>query len=584
MSTAVQDTQNTDHDSMVAALDRDVADLVSQRDSWANTTVAERMAIIAEIRDCLYPVINRWVELATQHKGIPAGSPLAGEEWTSGPYALMSACNSLLETLSKMPGKTFVDELPVRDVGDQQIAVKVLPHSLWDRLLLSGVSAEIWMEKGVTRDNLKANTASGYDTPEGQRKGKVSLVLGAGNIAAIPPLDCFQKLFTENQVVILKMNPVNAYLAEVLTPALKPLIDRGALRIVSGGADMGEYLCNHPDIEEIHITGSDLTHDVIIWGPGEEGRKNKEAGTPRNNRRITSELGAVCPTIVVPGPWSEADLSFQAEQVATQKLHNSGFNCVACQMLLVPESWDKTDRFLDQLRGTIANAPDRPLYYPGAKDRLGQYTEAYPQSKRINPESASADRLVVPLHDARNSHAESREVFAPLLTELRLPGNSAEAYLEKAIAYCNDNLHGTLGANIVIHPSTRREIGEVRFQQLIASLHYGCIAINTWTGVGFLTVQGAWGAFPGHTLDDVQSGIGFVHNTYLFDRPERTVVEAPWRPFPRNLLSGGMTLLPRPPWFVTNKRAHVVGELLTRFVYKPGWLKLPRIFLNALRG
>ncbi|WP_198962735.1 aldehyde dehydrogenase family protein [Mangrovitalea sediminis] len=565
-------------------LDRDIATLDGAKQAWTRTSIAERMALLSAVRECLYPVISRWAELAAQHKGIPEGSPLAGEEWTSGPYALMSACNALLETFSKLQGKTYIDELPVRDVPGGRIAMRVLPHNLWDRLLMSGVTAEVWMEPGITRDNLKENTASAYDIPEGQRQGKLSLVLGAGNIAAIAPLDCFQKLFTENQVVILKLNPVNEYLREVLQPALKPLIDRNVLRIVTGGAEVGEYLSNHPAIEEIHITGSGITHDAIIWGPGEEGRRNKAAGTPRNNRRITSELGAVCPTIVVPGPWSEADLRFQAEQVATQKLHNSGFNCVACQMLLVPEYWHQTEAFLDQLRGTMATAPDRPLYYPGAKDRIGTYTEKYPKAERLSAPQASADRVIVPLRGQGHDHAHNNEVFAPLMTEMRLPGDTAEAYLRNAIEYCNTHLHGTLGANIVIHPATIKEIGKVRFDELIASLKYGCIAINTWTGVGFLTVQAVWGAYPGHTLDDVQSGIGFVHNTYLFDRPERTVVTAPWRPFPRNLLSGELTLLPKPPWFVTHRRAHIVGELLTRFLYKPGWLKLPRIFINALRG
>ncbi len=210
------------------------------------------------------------------------------------------------------------------------MAATVLPHSIWDYLLLSGVKVDVWMEPGVTKDNLAQHTASIYGDPNSlqHKKGKVSLVLGAGNIAAIAPLDVFQKLFSENQVVILKMNPVNEYLIEFLTPALKPLIDRGVLehcarrrrrRPVFGG--------NHPTVEEIHITGAGASHDAIVWGVGEEGGANKAAGTPKNNRTITSELGAVCPTIVVPGPWSTADISFQAEQVATQKkLHNSGFN------------------------------------------------------------------------------------------------------------------------------------------------------------------------------------------------------------------------------------------------------------------
>ena len=44
------------------------------------------------------------------------------------------------------------------------------------------------------------------------------------------------------------------------------------------------------------------------------------------------------------------------------------------------------------------------------------------------------------------------------------------------------------------------------------------------------------------------------------------------------------TMLPKPPWFVTNKKAHILGELLTQFEHKPSFLKIPRIFLNAMLG
>jgi aldehyde dehydrogenase (NAD(P)+) len=81
-----------------------------------------------------------------------------------------------------------------------------MPHSIWDHLLLSGVKAEVWMQQGVTAASLPDHAALAYDIPIADRVGKVALILGAGNIASIAPLDVFQKLFLENQVVILKMN------------------------------------------------------------------------------------------------------------------------------------------------------------------------------------------------------------------------------------------------------------------------------------------------------------------------------------------------------------------------------------------
>ena len=565
-------------------LDQAVSELSSNCQTWAGTGIEERIAILAEIKDRLMEVAEPWALTAARHKQIPENSPLVGEEWVSGPYTVMAACNGLMATLGAMKDKKFLDALPVRDISERQISVSVVPHSIWDHLLMSGVKAEVWLQEGVTRQNLAQHTASAYDTPADQRKGSVGLVLGAGNIAAIAPLDCFQKLFLEHAVVILKMNPVNEYLVEFLRPALEPLIKRGFLQIVTGGVEAGEYLCNHPLVESIHITGAEASHDAIVWGSGDEAINNRLANTPRNSRKMTSELGAVCPTIVVPGPWTRADIKFQAEQVATQKLHNAGFNCVACQMLILPADWNQRVEFLDAVRKALIESPPRGLYYPGAEDRVDAFCQHYPDAEVLSSPGHDQRRVVVPLKaKAQQDYAENTEVFAPVLSVMDMRGSDAESYLENAISYCNEHLHGTLGSNILIHPKVKRQLAN-KWNRMIGELKYGCIAINAWTGLGFLTVQTPWGAFPGHTIDDIQSGKGFVHNTFMFDQVERSIVEAPFRPFPRTLLHGSFTLLPRPPWFVTNKKADKLGMLLTRFQHSPGWLKIPRIFLNALLG
>lgn len=564
-------------------LDAALGELVAAGDDWAQTGNGERVAILTKIKDDLMRVSDVWVTEAARQKMIPKNSSLVGEEWLSGPYAVMSACNGLIETLTNMTGKTYLDRLPKRDLPNGQLAVKVVPHNIWDRLLLSGVSAEVWMQKSVTRDTLGQHAAGAYDTPPENRKGKVALILGAGNISSITPLDCFQKLFQENQVVILKMNPVNEYLIDFFAVALKSLIDRNALRIVKGGVDVGAYLCNHPDVAEIHITGAATSHDAIVWGKGAAEIKNKKAGTPINDRPMTSELGGVGPVIVVPGPWTDADISFQAEQIATQKLHNSGFNCIACQMMILPSDWDKSDVLVDRIEKVMNSAPGRGLYYPGAEKRLQDFAAHSKNVVRFErPESEAC--LIVANKDDPDGWFEANEVFAPALSIHKIAGTDAAAYLRAAIKYSNDALYGTLGANILIHPATKRAIGKKKFDEILLELKYGTIAVNAWTGLGFLLAQVPWGAFPGHTLDNVQSGIGIVHNSYMFDRSERTVVAAPFRPFPRNLLSGGITLLPRPPWFITNKKQRQIGKLLTEFQHKPSWLKIPAIFFFALLG
>jgi acyl-CoA reductase-like NAD-dependent aldehyde dehydrogenase len=567
-----------------AAYDIDLKALDAAKDCWARTSLDDRIAVLQAVKDNLMRVADEWVDAAGKAKGIPQGSPLLGEEWTSGPYAVMSCCNGLIDTLSQMEGKTFLDGLKKRSLPSGQTAVRVVPHSIWDRLLISGVHADVWMQKGVTPANLKNNAASAYDIPADQRRGKVALVLGAGNIAAITPLDAFQKLFLENQVVLLKMNPVNDYLTEPLQAALKPLIDRDALRIHRGDGPAGAYLTTHPLVEEIHITGARATHDLIVWGPGEEGEKNKAANTPKNTRHMTSELGAVCPTIVVPGPWTKADLRFQAENIATMKLHNGGFNCVAVQSLILPKGWDKTAELMGNVADVMAKHTKRAAYYPGAEDRQKAFVDHAKSPQKLDRGADVAPLYLADMAEGDSDWLTQTEVFTSALGVMHIEAQNAETYLIEAIKWANDTLYGTLGGNIIIHPATIRAMGRKRFEEIIAEFRYGAIAINAWSGLAFLVTACPWGGFAGATLQNVQSGVGTVHNTFMLENVERTVIEAPFRPFPRNLLSGGMSLLPRPPWFVSNKRQHHIGRLLTRFQHKPSWFKLPRIFFHALLG
>jgi len=561
-------------------LDDDLQLLTRHKQLWAQTDVAARLAILARIRDAADRVAEDWAQTAAGKKGLDANAPQAGEEWLTGPYAVITYCNALIDTLSRVAGNRHLEGLPMRELPIGQLAVRVVPHSLWDRLLLSGVRAEVWMEPGVTRANLAQHTAAAYAHPT---SGKVALVLAAGNIAAIAPLDCLHKLFVENEVVLLKLSPVNDYLAAFLNAALAALVETGFLRIVGGDSAVGQYLANHPLVETIHITGSAAALDAIVWGTGAEAAANRRAGTPKNKRPITSELGGVSPTIVVPGPWSAADIAFQAEHVATQKLHNAGFNCVACQVLVLSADWPHKTAFVRALEAALATSAARPLYYPGAEARLTEFQSGLTGQTAALPESANQCRIF-PFEAGGSPIAETFEVFAPALAVTELPSSDPEAFLIAAIAYANRDLAGSLGANILIHPRTLRRIGQRRFDGIVADLRYGAIAINAWTGLAFLLPQARWGAFPGPTLDSVQSGIGAVHNAMLFDRAERTVVQAPFTPFPRSLLRLSFTLLPRPPWFIANRRANVLGRLLTRFQARPSLAKLPAIFANALRG
>ncbi len=128
--------------------------LSAARQRWAETSVNRRLALLRQIKDALAGIAPAWVAAAAAAKGLPAGDPLAGEEWLAGPCALMVGCNGLIATLEQLEEKTFLRRIPLRTLADGRLALRVVPGTLWDRLLLSGVRAEIWMQPGVNRAHL----------------------------------------------------------------------------------------------------------------------------------------------------------------------------------------------------------------------------------------------------------------------------------------------------------------------------------------------------------------------------------------------------------------------------------------------
>jgi aldehyde dehydrogenase (NAD(P)+) len=565
------------------ALERDLKTLAENKRTWAELTVGRKIELLEAVKRETARAAAGWVEAAVRAKGIPDGSPLAGEEWSSGPWALIYGLNRYVESLREIEkhGRLRIPKSAVRRAQNGQVIVDVFPASVYDRLLLSGVTAEVWMEPDVTPENLDDNVASFYR--QAHHEPKLALVLGAGNIASIAPLDVLHKLVNEGQVCILKMNPVNEYVGPFLERAFAPLIEQGFVRVVYGGGDIGAWLTNHELVDEIHVTGSARTHDAIVFGTGPDAEARKAKGQPKNSRRVTSELGNVSPVIVVPGPWTAADIAFQAEHIATMKMHNAGFNCIAGQVVILPESWDLSQSVVDAVKSTLRSIPNRKAYYPGADQRQKDAVGAHPEAEFLDP--GGVPRTLIPGVPStnRDDFCFRTEAFGGVLAETRLPGDGARAFLENAVRFSNETLWGTLGANLLIHPATQKQLG-ADFEKAIAQLRYGCVAINAWTGVGFLLTQTTWGAFPGHTPSDIQSGVGVVHNSLMFDRPQKSVVRAPFYPFPRGALHGKAAILPKPPWFVTNKRADEVMRKLTAFEASPSPLKLPSIFFSALRG
>lgn len=562
-------------------LDRQIKELDNHRDEWARLEISRKVGLLEAVKKLAGEAAEDWVRVAAGIKGLALDSPYIGEEWASGPWALLATMRlhlDMLEAVAKGEGP-YLGRNAIRRTSTGHTAVRVFPHDNYDRLLFNGYSAEVWMQPQVTEATVRSTMATFYKDPA--PTGKVALVLGAGNTFSISPLDVIHRMFGEGQVCLLKMHPLTDPLRPVFETIFAPLIDAGYFAICHGGADVGEYLVHHSGIDTVHVTGGEKTHDAIVFGRGLEGAQRKQRNEPLTTKEVTSELGNVTPTIVVPGPWTERDIAYQAEHLATQKLHNSGFNCVASQVMVLPESWESSAKLVDAVAALMQSLPPRDPYYPAVEERQQAFAAAYPQAQTLGGDAART--LVRDLDAAGDEYCFRNEAFGPIYGQTSLPGKTAAEFLDAAVEFCNSRLWGTLAADILVHPRTIKELGD-QLDDFVARLRYGTVGVNVWNGVGFLLGATPWGAFPGSTPQDIQSGSGFVHNASLFSNPEKSVVYGPFRPFPRTLASGNLHMSPKPQWFVTNRRSRQVGRKITKLVADPGPKHLPGIFASALRG
>jgi acyl-CoA reductase-like NAD-dependent aldehyde dehydrogenase len=575
MTTITKTLQGTDSGATRRPeLDEAIETLQANKNGWLDMPLKDKIAYARSIHRRTYEVAERQVAAAARAKGIPQGSPAAAEEWLGGPFTQLRTLRLLIDSLEQIAefGTVRIDPGRMKTRPDGQLKVEVFPSSILDRLLYLGFRGEIWMQPGVTSENITDHIGAAYR--ERLRQGKVALVLGAGNVASIGPLDVVHKLFSEGQVVFLKYNPVNEYLGPFVEEAFADLIRDGFVRTASGDADVGDYLCRHDGIEEIHVTGTARTHDLISFGPGEEGAARKARNEPRFAKRITSELGNVGPVIILPGRWSDSDLQFQAENVATQVTQNCGYNCNAARVMVTHEAWPQRSAFLDRLRQVLRRLPERRAYYPGTEERRARMVDAYPQAETLG---GTTPGMMIPTLIAgleavdKESPAFTTESFCSIVAETSLPGADAREFLQDAVEFCNQSLWGSLSAAIIVDPRTRRAL-DWALERAIADLNYGSVAVNHWPALCFALGSTTWGAYPGHTPADIQSGIGTVHNAMLFDRPEKSVVYGPFR------------VIPKPPWFVTHRNAAKVARRLVDLEAKPGLMRTPAIVLNAISG
>lgn len=545
----------THPDDLEAILQR----LSTKRSEWASTPLPRRIELLRRVLADTLLVSERWVESAAFAKGLGRLDSRAGEEWLSGPMPFVQNVRMMIESLEALAaGGAPKTRVKVNRHGRH--VARVFPLNAKHRLVLAGTTADIWIEAGKP-----PTQGTAIKTPPASGQAQLCVVLGAGNISAIPAMDALYKLFAQGDVVLLKMNPLNAVVGPFLETAFRALIELGVFAVTYGGANVGAMLVDHPLVETLHMTGSDVTYDAIAFGTEpEERERRRSVGEPRNKRPFTSELGCVTPVLVAPGPYSRADLRYQARHLAAMLTHNGGFNCDAAQVVVVARDWLQKKTFLEFVREELRLVPPRPTWATGALERREEFVRRYPQSEALSPALPGTLPWTLtpglsPERTEPKEHFFRKEAFCGAMGIVELEDAvDPPAFFEKAVAFANDRLWGTLSVTLLVHPSVADEHEEA-LERAIADLRYGAIGINAWPGLIFALAGATWGAYPGHEPRDIQSGTGVVHNALLFDHPEKTVVRAPFKSSPP------------PPYFPNLDGVARLGRALTTFEAHPTW-------------
>lgn len=84
-------------------VDQALQDLTEGEKAWAKTSLADRLRLLADTRQRVIDNAHQWVQAAAfQIKKLDPESPLVGEEWISGPYAVAGAIASLIASLEQL--------------------------------------------------------------------------------------------------------------------------------------------------------------------------------------------------------------------------------------------------------------------------------------------------------------------------------------------------------------------------------------------------------------------------------------------------------------------------------------------------
>ena len=294
-----------------------------------------------------------------------------------------------------------------------------------------------------------------------------------------------------NSVIVKPAKETTLTALRVAELAMEAGIPAGVFNVLpGGGADVGEPLGKHMDVDMVSFTGSTET-----------GRRFPRYSADSNLKEVTLEMGGKNPAVVLD---DAENLDRVAAHLVNGAFWNMGENCSASSRLIVQRG--VKDELLKRM---VAHAREWPMGDPlNPENRVGalvskahfkKVASYLEKGQKVVLGGKARDGFVEPtIIDVADREAKTvrEEIFGPILTVL-----TVESY-EEAIALANDTEYG-LAASIYT-ANAKRAIRGAR------AIRAGTVTVNCF-GEGDITTP--FGGFKSSGFGGRDNGI-HAHDQY----------------------------------------------------------------------
>lgn len=296
----------------------------------------------------------------------------------------------------------------------------------------------------------------------------VCALLTPWNFPVAIPLWKAAPALSYGNAVVLKPAPQATATAEVVKEVMQKHLPDGVFEMVSGDAETGKSLIEHPEVSAISFTGSI-----------EVGRTVSQQAVGRG-AKVQAEMGGQNPSVVL----SDANLDTAAETIAHAAMGYAGQKCTATSRVIVEDAVyeELRDRLVSAVEKLELVGPENESCQVGPLVEQESLTHALEALRRAGGKTLTGGKLVdtdgfymeptlVELKDHQDPLAQE-EVFAPVAALLR--AGSAD----EAIRIANDVRQGLISAVFTNDLSRAMELagnfetGLVRVNASTAGLDY----------------------------------------------------------------------------------------------------------------